>query len=66
LSNWAIRKTSRFKTANITEQDFMNATNDSLLIVVYGQSDGNRKAKKSSIRKYFSLKMKMEKLGYLK
>jgi len=45
LSNWAIRKTSRFKTANITEQDFMNATNDSLLIVVYGQSDGNRKAK---------------------
>jgi len=66
LSNWAIRKTSRFKTANITEQDFMNATNDSLLIVVYGQSDGNRKAKNLQSGNIFLLKMKMEKLGYLK
>jgi len=66
LSNWAIRKTSRFKTANITEQDFMNATNDSLLIVVYGQSDGNRKAKNLQSGNIFSFKNENGKVGLFK
>ncbi len=45
LLNWSTRRTSRFKIANISEEDFLNATTDSLLLAVYGQSEGNRKAK---------------------
>jgi len=44
----------------------MNATNDSLLIVVYGQSDGNRKSKKIFNQEIFFFKNENGKLGYLK
>ncbi len=63
LVNWTTRRTTRFKTADITEDDFLNATNDSLLLVVYGQSDGNRKAKNLDTGKIFSFKNEDGKVG---
>ena len=67
LSNWQIRRTSRFKLAtNISEEDFLNATNDSLLLAVYGQSDGNRKAKNLHDGIIYSFKNEDGKVGLFK
>lgn len=66
LSNWETRKTTRYKTVNITEEDFFNATNDSLLIATYGQSDGNRKAKNLQSGSIISFKNENGKVGLFK
>lgn len=63
LSNWTTRRTTRYKVANITEDDFYNATNDSILIATYGQSDGNRKAKNLQNGNIFSFKNEDGKIG---
>ena len=66
LLNWSTRRTSRYKLANISEDDFLNATNDSLLLAVYGQSDGNRKAKNLHDGIIFSFKNNDGKVGLFK
>ncbi len=66
LSNWSTRRTSRFKIANISEEDFLNATNDSLLLAVYGQSEGNRKAKNLQDGIIISFKNNNGKVGLFK
>ncbi|MCF8298032.1 MAG: hypothetical protein K9J13_10845 [Saprospiraceae bacterium] len=66
LANWTSRRTTRFKVANISENDFLNANNDSLLIVSYGQSDGNRKAKNLKTTDIFSFKNNDGKVGLFK
>jgi len=66
LSNWTTRRTSRFKVADITEEDFDNAVNDSLLIATYGQSDGNRKAKNLQTGSIFAFKNEDGKVGLFK
>ncbi|MDP2722793.1 MAG: hypothetical protein Q8O72_08550 [Bacteroidales bacterium] len=63
LINWALRRTSRFKNAEISETDFLNVSNDSLLIAVYGQSEGNRKAKNLQPGDIYSFKNDNGKVG---
>ncbi len=63
LSNWTILKTSRFKLTDLTESDFFNATNDSLLIASYGQTEGKRKAKNLQNGNIFSFKNEDGKVG---
>ena len=63
LSNWTTRRTTRFKLTNITQVDFLNAHNDSLLIVAYGQSEGNRKAKNLQTGNIFSFKNEDGRIG---
>lgn len=63
LNNWNTRRTSRFKVANISEEDFLNATNDSLLITAHGQSDGKRKAKNLQSGDLFAFKNENGKKG---
>ena len=66
LSNWTTRRTTRFKTASISANDFLNANNDSLLIIAYGQSDGTRKAKNLKTGDIFSFKNNDGKVGLFK
>ncbi len=63
LNNWTIRRTSRFKIANVSVEDFQNASNDSLLIAAHGQSDGNRKAKNLQEGNLFAFKNEEGKIG---
>ncbi|NQU32522.1 MAG: hypothetical protein HQ521_04745 [Bacteroidetes bacterium] len=63
LNNWTTRRTSRFKIADITESDFYNATNDSLLLAAYGQAEGNRKAKNLQQGSIFAFKNEDGKIG---
>ncbi len=63
LDNWTTRRTTRFKLADISEEDFENATNDSLLIATYGQSEGKRKAKNLQSGHIFSFKNEDGKTG---
>lgn len=63
LSNWTTRRTTRFKPAGITEAEFLNAHNDSLLIVAYGQSEGKRKAKNLQTGNIFSFNNEDGKIG---
>jgi len=63
LSNWTNRRTTRFKLTNITEVEFLNAHNDSLLIGAYGQSDGKRKAKNLQTGNIFSFKNEDGRIG---
>ena len=66
LSNWTTRRTTRFKTASISANDFLNANNDSLLIIAYGQSDGTRKAINLKPGDIFSFKNNDGKVGLFK
>ncbi len=66
LLNWTTRRTTRFKIANISESDFLNANNDSLLIAAHGQSDGNRKAKNLQNGNIFAFKNEDGKIGLFK
>jgi len=66
LLNWTTRRTTRFKTVNISETDFLNANNDSLLIAAHGQSDGNRKAKNLQNGNIFAFKNEDGKIGLFK
>lgn len=63
LANWTTQRTTRYKVADISEDEFFNATNDSLLIAAYGQSDGNRKAKNLQNGNIFSFKNEDDKIG---
>ena len=49
-----------------TESEFLNATNDSLLIAVYGQAEGKRKAKNLQDGDIFSFKNEDGKVGLFK
>ena len=66
LINWSTRRTSRFKIADITESDFNNANNDSLLLAAYGQAEGNRKAKNLQQGSIFAFKNEDGKVGLFK
>ncbi len=63
LIHWDTRRTARFKKIDITADDFYAATNDSLLVVSYGQSDGNRKAKNLTAGDIFSFKNEDGRMG---
>ncbi len=63
LSNWLIRRTTRFKKTALTEDNFYGASHDSLLIASYGQSDGNRKAKNLTKGDIFSFKNEDGRIG---
>ncbi len=63
LDSWINRRTTRFKHADITSAEFEGSTNDSLLIVAYGQSDGKRKAKNLQSGNIFSFKNEDGKMG---
>ncbi|MEE4258381.1 MAG: hypothetical protein V2I62_01360 [Bacteroidales bacterium] len=63
LANWTVRRTTRFKLTDLTDSDFQNATNDSLLIAAYGQSEGKRKAKNLQAGNIFSFKNEDGKVG---
>jgi len=63
LDNWINRRTTRFKFTDLTEEEFENATNDSLLIAAYGQSEGKRKAKNLQSGNVFSFKNEDGKTG---
>jgi len=66
LINWTTRRTSRYKLTNISEEDFLNAANDSLLLAAYGQSEGNRKAKNLKGGNIFSFKNQDGNVGLFK
>lgn len=66
LSNWTRRRTTRFKLTDLTDNDFQHASNDSLLIAAYGQSEGKRKAKNLQGGNIFSFKNEDGKLGLFK
>lgn len=66
LSNWTVRRTTRFKKTDLTAEDFMDASNDSLLIAAYGQSEGKRKAKNLLNGHIFSFKNEDGKIGLFK
>lgn len=56
LANWTTRNTYRFKTTEVTIEEFNNAQNDSLLLAVYGQAEGKRKAKNLDANMIFAFK----------
>lgn len=56
LANWTTRNTYRFKTTDITIEEFNNAQNDSLLLAAYGQAEGKRKAKNMAENMIFAFK----------
>lgn len=63
LQNWSVRRTSRFKLTDVSEEDFFAATNDSLLMAAHGVSDGNRKAKNLIVGKIFAFKNEDGRIG---
>ncbi len=63
LQNWSVRRTSRFKLTDVSEEDFLGATNDSLLIAAHGISDGNRKAKNLDQGKIYAFKNEDGRIG---
>lgn len=63
LANWSVRRTSRFKVVDVSEEDFLGATNDSLLIAAHGIADGNRKAKNMAIGKMYAFKNEDGRIG---
>jgi len=63
LSDWNIRRTTRYTITDLTNSDFENAMNDSLLIAAYGQSEGKRKAKNLQGGDIFSFKNEDGKTG---
>ena len=66
LQNWSNLRTTRYKIADITVDDFNNAINDSLLLATYGQSDGFRKAKNLYADVIYSFKNEDGKVGLFK
>ncbi len=54
--NWEVRITTRFKTTELTIDNFEAANNDSLLIAAYGTTDGKRKAKNMKTGDIFSFR----------
>jgi hypothetical protein len=56
IANWTVLRTTRFKIATISDEDFNNCLDDSILIASYGTGDGNRKAKNLVQGDYYSFK----------
>lgn len=63
LQNWTVRRTSRFKLTDVSKEEFLAATNDSLLIAAHGVADGNRKAKNLTEGKIFAFKNENGRIG---
>jgi hypothetical protein len=63
LDKWTIHRTTRFKFTDITQAEFENITNDSLIIATYGQSDGKRKAKNLQNGNIYSFKNEDGRMG---
>ncbi len=63
LDNWTVKRTTRFKAINLSPADFSGCTNDSLLIVTYGISEGNRKAKNLAPGLFFSFLTQDQRYG---
>lgn len=56
LEYWTVRRESRFKLVDVSEEDFLNASNDSLLLAAHGVADGKRKAKNLATGNTFAFK----------
>jgi hypothetical protein len=66
LSNWTIRRETRFFETSITTNQFDAAVNDSLLIVSYDQLNAKRKAKNLQNGEVYSFKTSRGKFGLFK
>lgn len=63
LANWSVRRTSRFKPVDVSAEDFLAATNDSLLLAAHGIADGNRKAKNLATGSMYAFKNEDGRIG---
>ncbi|MCD4682836.1 MAG: hypothetical protein K8R86_06105 [Bacteroidales bacterium] len=64
--NWEIRNTTRFIKTGLTQADFNNAQNDSILIANYVDADGKRKAKNLTSGDIYVFKNQQNRLGMFK
>ncbi|MCD4730709.1 MAG: hypothetical protein K8R74_08930 [Bacteroidales bacterium] len=61
--NWGIRNTTRYIKTALTEMDFDNAVNDSIMIANYIDAEGKRKAKELETGDIYSFKTQDAKYG---
>jgi len=61
--NWTILRTTRYKVVELTEQEFLDAENDSLLVALHGTAEGKRKAKNLVEGKSFAFKNEDGRIG---
>lgn len=61
--NWEIRNTTRYIKAALMQEDFENATNDSILIANYIDAEGKRKAKNLIVGDIYVFKNQQSRLG---
>jgi len=64
--NWEIRNTTRFIKTGLTQSDFNNAQNDSILIANYVDAEGKRKAKNLAAGDIYVFKSQLNRLGMFK
>jgi len=61
--NWEIRNTTRYIQTSLTQEDFENAANDSILIANYIDAEGKRKAKNLIVGYIYVFKNQQSRLG---
>ncbi|MCB2221822.1 MAG: hypothetical protein KQI35_15640 [Bacteroidetes bacterium] len=61
--NWEIRNTTRYIKTSLTQEDFNQTVNDSLMIALYIDADGKRKAKNLSVGDIYVFKNRQNRLG---
>ena len=61
--NWEIRNTTRYIKTALTQEDFENTTNDSILIANYIDAEGKRKAKNLVVGDIYVFKNQQSRLG---
>jgi hypothetical protein len=63
FAQWNTKNTVRYKSANLTKNEFESIETDSALLALYGTSDGKRKAKNLKIGDTHSFKTENGKVG---
>lgn len=63
LQNWTTRLTTRFIEIDLNMEDFYNIANDSLLVALYPEGGGKRKAKNLTAGKTYSFKTQDSRFG---
>jgi hypothetical protein len=62
-ADWTIVNTSRYFETSLTADDFLNATNDSIVIANYDEAEAKRKAKKLNAGDIYTFRTQGGKLG---
>lgn len=66
FKDWDVRNTTRFIKTELSEEDFYNASNDSILIANYIEGEGKRKSKNLQSGDIFVFKTQQDLLGIYK